>query len=124
MTIQDALDMADELKPNMMQESTKIRFLSEIEGKIYHEIIMKHEHEDDIDMPEYDSDTDTDTELLAPAPYDMVYVYWLISRIDHMNQEMDKYNNDRILFENAWGELSDYWTREHMPLQPASYYIF
>ena len=54
----------------------------------------------------------------------MVYVYWLISRIDHMNQEMDKYNNDRILFENAWGELSDYWTREHMPLQPASYYIF
>ena len=123
MTIQEALDMADELKPNMMQEGTKIRFLSELEGKIYHEIIMKHEHEN-MDMPVYDDETATDTELLAPAPYDMVYVYWLISRIDHMNQEMDKYNNDRILFENAWGELSDYWTREHMPLQPASYYIF
>lgn len=123
MTIQEALDMANELKPNMMIESTKIRFLSEIEGKIFNEIIMKHEHEN-MDMPEYDSETDRTTEMLAPAPYDMLYVYWLISRIDHMNQEMDKYNNDRALFENAWGELSDYWTREHMPLQPASYYIF
>ena len=117
MTIQAALDMADQLKPNMMLESIKIRFISEIEGKIHKEILMKHEHDDeDETCPTYDSDTSRDTELLVPAPYDMVYVYWLLAQIDHMNMEMDKYNNDRALFENAYREFNDYWTREHMPV--------
>ena len=125
MTLQEALDMADQLKPNMMLESIKIRFISEIEGKIHKEILMKHEHDDeDETCPTYDSDTSRDTELLVPAPYDMVYVYWLLAQIDHMNMEMDKYNNDRALFENAYREFNDYWTREHMPLRVVQNYIF
>ena len=125
MTLQEALNLADELKPNMMQEATKIRFISEIEGKVHKEILMKHVHDAaDEECPVYDSETDADnTELLVPAPYDMLYVYYLMSKIDLMNQEEDKEYNNRVRFENAWREFSDYWTREHMPLQPAKYYI-
>lgn len=118
MTIQQAMDRADAMKPNMMLLPVKIGFLSEIEGKIHEEIIMTHEHtEEEETCPVYDENTDTDTEMLVPAPYDMVYVYWLMAQIDHLNQEMDKYNNDRGLFEDAWGNFADYWNRKKMPIQ-------
>lgn len=118
MTIQQAMDKADRMKPNMMPAEDKIGFLSEIEGKIHEEIIMTHEHTaEEETRPEYDEDTDTTTEMLVPAPYDMIYVYWLMAQIDHLNQEMDKYNNDRSLFEDAWGNFADYWNRKKMPIQ-------
>lgn len=118
MTIQQAMDRADAMKPNMMLAAVKIGFLSEIEGKIHEEIIMTHEHTaEEETLPVYDENTDRSTEMLVPAPYDMVYVYWLMAQIDHLNQEMDKYNNDRGLFEDAWGNFADYWNRKKMPIQ-------
>lgn len=118
MTIQQAMDKADRMKPNMMTAEDKIGFLSEIEGKIHEEIIMTHEHTaEEETRPEYDSNTARTTEMLVPAPYDMIYVYWLMAQIDHVNQEMDKYNNDRSLFEDAWGNFADYWNRTRMPIQ-------
>ena len=116
MTIQEVLSTTDELKANMMIEVTKIRFISEVEGKIYKEIFKKHAGLPAEEQPVYDDATDRGTVLLVPAPYDMVYVYWLMCQIDLMNMEMDKYNNDRALFENAWSEFADYWRREHMPV--------
>ena len=116
MTIQEVLSTTDELKANMMLETTKLRFISEVEGKLYDEIFKRHVGLPVNEKPVYDDSTDPGTALLVPAPYDMVYVYWLMAQIDLMNQEMDKYNNDRALFENAWQEFTDYWRRGHMPI--------
>ena len=117
MTIQKALDMADEMKPNMMKRDLKISFLTEIEQMIHREIIMKHEHTQEQEtMPEYTPDTDPGTALLIPSPYDMLYVYWMMSKIDLQNLEMDKYNNDTALFSNAYATMGDWYRREHMPL--------
>ena len=118
MTIQAALDMADQMKPNMMERRVKIAFLTEIDQVIYHEILMKHEHtaEEEVE-PAYDIDTDSGTELLVPDPYSMLYMYWLMSKIDLLNMEIDKYNNDRALFDNAYENMSDWWTREKHPLR-------
>ena len=118
MNIQEVLDMADQLKPNMMSRQVKIAFLQELDQKIYIEILLTHAHtEEEEVMPEYDTDTDGGTELLVPDPYGMIYVYWLMARIDHLNQEMDKYNSDRALFENAYNEMHDWWNRTKMPVQ-------
>ena len=119
MTPSAAIAMADRLKPNMMTAEDKYRYLNEIEGKVFHEILLTHVHDDDLELPVYEPPTDPpaeEDEMLAPAPYDMLYVYWIMSQIDHLNQEMDKYNNDRALFENAWGNFADYWNRNYMPL--------
>ena len=125
MTIQYALDMADQMKPNMMQRKLKIAFLTEIEQMIHEEIIMKHEHEEaQKEKPAYDEDTDPGTELLIRDPYSMLYVYWLMSKIDLQNLEIDKYNNDRALFENAYENMSDWYTRTHMPLQARRHFRF
>jgi hypothetical protein len=118
MNIQEALDFADGLKPNMMPAQMKIAFLQEIDQLIYKEILLKHEHTEEQEvLPEYDTDTDRGTELLVPDPYSMLYPYWLMSKIDLQNLEMDKYNNDRALFENAYNTMQDWWTRTYMPIQ-------
>ena len=117
MNIQEALDFADGLKPNMMPAQMKIAFLQEIDQLIYKEILLKHEHTEEQEvLPEYDTDTDRGTELLVPDPYSMLYPYWLMSKIDLQNLEMDKYNNDRALFENAYNTMQDWWTRTYMPI--------
>lgn len=119
MNIQEALDMADQMKPNMMNRKVKIQFLQELDQLIYAEILLKHVHrpEEEV-MPKYDEDTPEGTELLVPDPYGTeMYMYWIMSKIDLLNLEMDKYNNDRALFEHNYEMMSDWWTRTHMPLQ-------
>ena len=120
MTIQKCLDMVDRMKPNMMRDEEKLIFLNEIEGLVHDEMVMAHEHTaEEETMPVYDEDTDRGTALIVPAPYDMLYVWWLICKIDLMNMEYDKYNNDRALFENAYDQAGDWWTRHKMPIQKA-----
>lgn len=117
MTVQEALDLADGMKPNMLPRPVKIKFLNELEGKIHEEVLMKHEHTaEEEERPDYENDTNGGTVLLVPAPYDMVYPYYIMSCIDHVNQEMDKYNNDRAMFENRYAEMCDWWNRTRMPV--------
>lgn len=117
MTLQEALDICDEMKPNMMKRDLKIKYLTEIEQLIHDEIIMTHEHTQEQETkPVYTEETDEETVLIVPDPYSMVYVYWLMSKVDIQNQEDARYNIDRAHFENAYDTMSDWWTRHHMPI--------
>ena len=118
MTIEECLNTVDEMKPNRMKRDLKVKYLGEIEGLIHDEIIMAHEHTaEQEEAPVYSEATDAWTELRIPDPYSMVYVYWLMSTIDIQNQEDARYNIDRAHFENAYDTMSDWWTRNHMPIQ-------
>lgn len=215
MNIQEALDLTDRMKPNMMPREMKIKYLTEIDQLIFHEIVIKHEQGqaqeetrflggakqmimDELAMgelldrdklaafidrlrgefhreilfkqtrisprmfnllteierlledktkdteadrdglvsfleevrdaiagcipkeaqaPEYNEQTDPGTALIVPDPYAMLYVYWLMTKIDLQNLEMDKYNNDRALFETAYDTMHDWWNRTYMPVQ-------
>ena len=120
MTIQEALDRVDLLRPNSMKKEFKIAALSELDGLIDREIISQHywnADEEYSDFTGYTEETDPGTELLAPHPYDEIYVYWLCCKTDFQNLEMDKYNNDSVMYNNALDELANYWTRTHMPRQ-------
>ena len=121
MTIQEALDRVDIIRPNGLKKINKIAALSELDGLIRKEIIDRHYQTRDEEVPGpyegYTEETDPATELLAPFPYDEIYTYWLCCKVDYQNLEMDKYNNDRLMFNNAFDTLSDYWTRTHLPIQ-------
>ena len=124
MTIQHAIDQADQLKPNYMDRPMKVAMLQELDQLIYNEILLKHEHTQEEEVPpEYSGDRTGETVLLVPEPYSMVYIYWLMSKIDLMNQELDKYNNDRALFENAYDTMSDWWTRTRMPVTTNPWFV-
>lgn len=120
MTLQEALDLTDEMKPNMMGRKIKVKYLQELEQLIYSEILIKHEHSEEYDaQPDYTEQTDPGQVLLAPDPYGMVYVYWLMSKIDMQNQEDARYNIDRALFENAYQTMADWWNRTYRPIPQA-----
>ena len=117
MNIQEVLDKVDERRPNSMRRTMKINLIQTQDQKIYEEILLTHWHrrEEEV-MPHYSDDSDAGTELLVPERYGDVYVYWLLCHIDEQNREMGMYNNDRVLFENAYGEMQDWWNRRRMPL--------
>ena len=118
MTLQEALDMADEMKPNMMKRETKIRHLTDLEEMIWAEIVMKHIHTPQQAVkPHYTNDSDPGTVLLVPDPYSKVYWKWLMAQIDTENQEDARFNIDMTHFDNAYTEMSAWWTRTFMPIQ-------
>ncbi len=118
MTLQEALDIIDEMKPNMMKRDLKIKYITEIEQLIHDEILMNHEHTPEEETcPVYTEETLPGTVLIVPDPYSMVYVYWVMTKIDMQNQEDARYNVDRSHFENEYDAMSDWWTRNKMPIQ-------
>ena len=80
MKLQQAMDRVDEMRPNMQDGALKIAWLSELDGLIWQELIVRHwmtgeeyeKYPHDANgkpmAPEYDTDTDPGTELLVPAP--------------------------------------------------------
>lgn len=118
MNIQQALDIADRMYPNLMDKDLKLHFLTAIEQLIHQEIVMKHEHtEDQETLPVYTVDSDPGTDLIIPDPYSEVYYYWIMYKIAEQNLEFDKVNAFNTEFENKYDTMSDWYTRTHMPLQ-------
>ncbi len=122
MRLQQAIDRVDEMRPNMQSRELKIEWLSELDGLIWNELVVKHHllPGEEIRLasePEYDSDTDPGQVLLVRHPYDNIYLYWLMAKIDEQTMEQEKYNNDQAMFNASYEQLSDWWTRKHMPKQ-------
>lgn len=107
MKISEAIVAVDELKPNVFSENEKERWLRELEGKIYQEIVMTHEGADEVILD--------DEELIAQSPYDDMYIKWLEAKIDYYNREMDQYNNSISMFYSGYVDFRNYWNRTHLP---------
>lgn len=117
MTIIEALNKIDSLKPNNYSVAEKIKWLSNIDGIIKAEIIDTHEGGQGIIFNGYDYDVDTDTELLVPDPYDDLYIKWLEAQIDYHNAEYDKYNNSFMMYNTAYSAFEKYYNRHNKPKQ-------
>ena len=121
MTIQEALANVDEMKPNNIARSTKIRWLGEVDGMVVDKLIRTHEQPKG--APEeyvpYTKETDESTVLLIPYPHDEIYRWYLEAQIHLRNMEMDQYQNMQGFFQKAWDEYRRKYNREHMPKQMA-----
>lgn len=118
MTIFEAITKIDAIKPNNYSELDKVKWLSELDGKIKAEVIDTHEGGQNIPFNGYDDETDIEaTKLLAPYPYDDLYIKWLESQIDYANAEYGKYNNSSIAYNTAYTAFERYYNRQNMPIQ-------
>ncbi len=115
MTIIEAINKIDSLKPNSYTQSDKIRWLSDLDGKIKIEIIDTHEGGENVVFNGYDANTLLETNLIAPAPYDDVYIKWLESQIDYTNGEYQKYNNSATAYNTAYLAFERYYNRRNKP---------
>lgn len=115
MTIIEAINRIDAIKPNSYSQAEKIRWLSTLDGVIKTNIIDTHEGAEAVSFDGYTDDTNIATKLLVPAPYDEIYLFWLESKIDYWNGEMGRYNNSISMYNTAYAEFEKYCNRTHMP---------
>ena len=114
MTIIEAINRIDEVKPNHYDQPQKIKWLSTLDGIIKKEVIDIHEGNEDVVFDGYTDDNALD-ELLVPAPYDELYIRYLEMQIDYANGEYGKYNNSMDLYNEAYTAFKRYYGRTHMP---------
>ena len=113
MTIIEAINKIDTLKPNTYTQSEKVKWLSALDSLIYKEIISTHEG--DTTFTGYTDETPIDTTLLAEEPYDEMYIHWLESKIDYYNAEYARYNNSVTAFDEIYNNYSKLYNRTHKP---------
>lgn len=114
MTIIEAINKIDSLKPNSYTQEDKIKWLSILDGIIKKEIIDTHEGGEDVTFEGYEPDTEVTTVLLVPSPYDDVYVKWLEAQIDYTNGDTAKYNNSMAMYNTAYSSFERYYNRNYM----------
>lgn len=115
MTIQEVIASVDELMPNQYSTEQKIRWLSVLDGKIWHEVIMTHHghHLTYYPFSGYDNDGE---ELIVQHPFaDDVYGYYLKAKISAENNEINKYDQMITLFNQAYSDWTAWYNRSNMP---------
>ena len=131
MTTGEAIRRVDELKPNAYTDQMKISWLSELDGKIFEEVILTHIDEHipppgifyPHDAPEMEVEvfseySTLEDELIVPFPYaGDVYTFYLMSQIDLHNAETAKYNQSITLYNAAYQTYFDWYNRTHKPIR-------
>lgn len=116
MTIIEAINRIDTIKPNSFSQTEKVRWLNTLDGIIKTEIIDTHEGGENIVFNGYNDNTPISTELLIAAPYDDVYLRYLEMQMDYANGEYNKYENSVAMYNTAYSAFANYYNRTHMPI--------
>lgn len=116
MTIAEIITQVDSLRRNTYEPKKKIRWLSQLDQRVKSRIIDTHEGGTDVTFTGYNEDTDTEAVLLVPAPYDEMYLHYLIAQIEYFDQQEGRYNNANSLFESVWNDYASWYNRTHMPI--------
>ena len=115
MTIIEAINKIDQLKPNHYTQLDKIKWLSDLDGRIKTEIIDTHESGNDVVFSGYNELTPHDTKLIASGQYEDLYIKWLEANIDYTNGEYQSYNNSVTAFNTLYASFERYYNRQNMP---------
>ena len=115
MTIMEAINLLDAIKPNSYKQTEKIRWLATLDGIVKEEIIDTHEGGEAVTFEGYNENS-LMQELLVPHPYDDIYIKWLEAQIDYANGEYNKYNNSITVYNKALADFERYYNRTHMPI--------
>lgn len=115
MTIQGALSLTDELKPNSFASNLKIGWLSVLDTKV--NSLRSHYEDGEYieDFAGYDSDTDLSTKLLIDEAYAELYLHWMFAQMDYFNEEYDKFNASNAMFQAVWSDYERAFNRTHLP---------
>lgn len=146
MTVQDAIRTTRTLKPNQYSDEDMTRWLSDLDGQVYRDVIVTHDHRRHRERriyptvyiwphhhkkphhkwpkkPEpqgvlpYFLPKDADRVLLITHPYEDVYIKYLSAQVDYHNGEFDRYNNAMMMFNTIYQAYVNWYNRAHVPRQ-------
>lgn len=116
MKIAEAVARLDGLMHNTFDFSDKVTWLSRLDAMIKKHIIDTHEDGDAVPFVGYTAETDPQTELLAPEPFEEMYLRWMEAQIHYHNGEYGKYNQAILLFKSEYNGYQRWYNRNHMPI--------
>lgn len=129
MTIAEAVAKAKRLRPGMVgsgftvEDNDLVGYLAQLDMQIDIEIIRTHKGAPEGEFEPYDPSAEgydaEDIELLVPAPYDKLYIPFLLAQIDRAYKERADYNDNFQQFNADYREFVNYYNRTHMPIQRA-----
>lgn len=114
MTIQEAIDRADSVKPNAFSTADKVAWINSLEGTVALEVFLMAPAEA---AQFHYTEEDVSTTLLIDPPFDDLYVFWLEAMIDEANGEYDRYQNDRQMFNSRLNEFTCFFCSRYDPAQ-------
>ena len=114
MTVSEAINEVNTLKPNSYGDEEKTRWLSRLDGQIRREILDTHFPAEGETIPE-EADYTGETALLAPAPYDELYVHYLAAQIDYYNREYWAFNASNAMFEACFSRFRNHYNAARRP---------
>lgn len=112
MKISEVLVAVGDVKPSQYEPATMIRWISDLDGKVYEDIMAGFEGCPEKPELPY-SPTNQLASLLIPFPHEDVYVKWLMAQIDFHNADFDRYNNSMLMFDEAYQSFADAYARNH-----------
>lgn len=126
MTIREILDEVDELKPNQITSQMKTKWLSDLDARIFSDVIQTHEKDEGTReaFTPYNQNGNGEEELLIPDEYGEIYRWYLEMQIDLAARELARYENSMTLFNVRLAEYKRKYNRDHMPLQACGAWIY
>ena len=112
MTVREAIDWVDEVKPNSFPDAVKTGWLNRLEGQLAAEVFLMAPVE-----IEQLTLTDAGYELLVNPPYDDIYTLWLEAKIDEANGEYNKYQNTMQIYNARLGDFVCWFAQTWDPAQ-------
>lgn len=110
MTAAAAIAAANKLRPDNFTSETKLKWLTDLENRIYNELYSKRKNDGSFTAPESLSG---DSVLFAPAPYDEMYVLYICCITDFYRAEYDRYNNDSRMFDTMYADFCSWYANGH-----------
>ena len=97
MTVAELMALADELAANALSMDVKLFELNRLEQRISVDVLGL----DQAELTPYTQE-EPEAELTLEDRFQDVYLYWLTSMIFFHQREMEDYENQRAMFEEAW----------------------
>lgn len=115
MTIQDAIRRVDDIKPNSFTDETKLKWLSDLEGRLALDVFLLAGVE--LRYFQYAYPGGMDAELLVQPPHDDIYTAYLAAKIDEANGEYELYQNSMAAYNGLYGDFARWFARTYEPAQ-------
>lgn len=116
MNISEVINRINTMKPSAYTEKDMIAWLSDLDKKIYRELLSWHHIPFCFEPKEY-TEADMGRELLVKEPYADIYPLWISAQIDFNNMETNRYANSYAMFNHAYQDYADYINRTFLPKQ-------
>ena len=113
MKIIEAIMLADGTARNDIEQAVKLQWLSTVDGLLAREVFDQYEGTE-VNFQGYDGETDQkETDLLAPAPWDELYVNYLVMRIYLIQEEIERYNNAALVYAESLRRFENHMNQTH-----------